>query len=107
MKSPEVSADLFTPLLFGDSDIIVYDIYYNCDGHPKNVHDLLGGSECDNFRETLIKEICKRNSTEKLKQVSSYGFAIPHSKYNCEDFEIYFKGVTQQICRMTIEIKPK
>ncbi len=107
MKPPEVSADLLTPLLFGDGDIVVYDVYYNSDGHPKHIHDSLGGSECDTFREALIAEICKRNSTDRLEQVSSYGFAIPHKKENCEDFEITFKGVSQQICKMTIEIKSR
>ena len=107
MESSEIKAVIIDSLLYTDSDTVVYDVYYNFDGHPKQVHDAFGGSECCKFRTALLGEISRRNSTAQAIQISGYGYAVPHNKNNCEGFELNYQGIMQTICKMTIEIKAK
>jgi hypothetical protein len=81
------------------------DIYYNEKGYPANIHDLYGAKEVDDFKLSLINEICKNNNTDNIWQISSVAFAIESKCSNIGNFEFKYKGIISNILKKTIIIK--
>jgi len=95
-------------ILFENQEGIILDVYYNDHGHPKYLHDLIGGSKAiELFTESLFGEIIQRNNPDKIWKVSGFGYAIEHNIYNCPEFTLDIKGIKHRILKITIEINKK
>jgi hypothetical protein len=101
----EVSpANIWEKMIYENIQELSLDIYYNEKGYPANIHDL-GAEAVNEFRLSLINEICKNNNTENIWMVLGGAFAIESQYSNIGSFEFKFKGITSNILKKTIIIK--
>ena len=108
MDNQENLYSIINDILFENQKGIILDIYYNDHGHPKFLHDLIGGSKAvELLTESLLGEIRRRNNPDKIWRVSGFGYAIQHSRHNCPEFTLDLKGIKHRILKITIEINKK
>ena len=106
MEYPSNLYGILDEFLHDDRTNIVLDIFYHEGGHPKQLHDIVGGTAASQLlRESLFDEIRKRNSPKRIWPISAYGYAIEHHNENCSDFILTINGVMHRIIKKTIEIK--
>jgi len=97
--------NILDKMIYENIQEFILDIYYNEKGYPANMHDLYGANEVNDFRLSLINEICKNNNTDNIWQISSVAFAIESKCSNIGNFEFKYKGIIANILKKTIMIK--
>lgn len=100
---------MFDEMLYGESSFetsLIYDVYYNENGHPSKLHDMIGGANAvDVINDKIVKELIAKNGNAQIYRVSVCGFAMDYSNENCDQFSIMTDGIEHRILKMTIEIK--
>ena len=91
-------------MLYDDVEEIAIDVFYNAEGHPKQIHSAFGAIAINEFRLAFLNEIITRNSTDEVWRISHDGFAIASKPSNCDSFTIEFSGVAQTILKKSIRI---
>jgi hypothetical protein len=98
------SVNAWDKVLYDGVKEIKIDIFYNAEGHPKQIHDSFGASAIDEFRLAVINEVLERNSADEIWRISHDGFAITSKESNCASFTVEFRGIKQTILKKTIKI---